>query len=219
LVDRQHEPYALGVKQWCRRMIASIVARVILFLLLGAIVNVAVAIGLAFAVSPWQIRVESSEWGGAMVTPNLEWTVERRGVAGSMQICSTWRTVDPKTFAKHTEWGFDQPGQSMFPIGLRNASPPSPDRYQIFDMRGLPCLSLWTERETQPWQGVEVPFRPLWPGFAINTVFYAVILWLLFAAPIALRRRRRIKRGLCPACAYPIGESDVCTECGRPLLK
>ena len=73
------------------------------------------------------------------------------------------------------------------------------------------------------------PTEFLWPGFAINTVFYAVILWLLFAAPFALRRRRRIKRGLCPKCAYdlrgsrrgphpnplPEGEGEtVCPECG-----
>ncbi|MCZ6655485.1 MAG: hypothetical protein O7D91_20955, partial [Planctomycetota bacterium] len=24
-----------------------------------------------------------------------------------------------------------------------------------------------------------IPLRPLWPGFAINTIFYAAILWLL----------------------------------------
>ena len=62
-----------------------------------------------------------------------------------------------------------------------------------------------------------VPVRPLWPGFAINTLFYAAILWLLFAAPFALRRRRRIKRGLCPKCAYPVGTNARCTECGKPL--
>jgi hypothetical protein len=61
-----------------------------------------------------------------------------------------------------------------------------------------------------------IPVHVLWPGFAINTLFYAGILWLIFAAPFALRRRRRIKRGLCPACAYPVGASDVCTECGAP---
>jgi hypothetical protein len=57
----------------------------------------------------------------------------------------------------------------------------------------------------------------IWPGFAINTVFYAAILWLLFAAPGFVRRRIRIKRGRCPACGYPIGSSDVCTECGAVL--
>ena len=62
-----------------------------------------------------------------------------------------------------------------------------------------------------------IPLIPLWPGFAVNTLFYAVILWMLFAAPLALRRRRRIKRGLCPACAYPVGDSSVCTECGKQV--
>jgi hypothetical protein len=65
-----------------------------------------------------------------------------------------------------------------------------------------------------------LPLQPIWPGFAINALLYAGILWLLFAAPFALRRRirgGRIKRGRCPACAYPIGESDVCTECGKPV--
>jgi hypothetical protein len=62
-----------------------------------------------------------------------------------------------------------------------------------------------------------LPYLPLWPGIAINTIFYALILWLLFFAPFAWRRRRRLKRGLCPACAYPVGGSPVCTECGTTV--
>jgi hypothetical protein len=27
----------------------------------------------------------------------------------------------------------------------------------------------------------------------------------------------RLSMGLCPACAYPIGTSPVCTECGKPV--
>ncbi len=61
------------------------------------------------------------------------------------------------------------------------------------------------------------PLRPLPLGFAVNTIFYATILWLLIAAPFALRRFLRLRRGLCPKCAYPMGESAVCTECGKPL--
>jgi hypothetical protein len=87
-------------------------------------------------------------------------------------------------------------------------------------------------RTSGPWQaGIQVParvlgltgddiplpLRPIWPGFAINMVFYAAILGALFALPGARRRRRRVKRGLCPACAYPVGESAVCTECGKPV--
>ena len=61
-----------------------------------------------------------------------------------------------------------------------------------------------------------LPIRPRW-GFAVNTVFYAAVLWLLILGPFALRRFIRMKRGLCPACAYPMGESDACTECGGAL--
>ncbi len=59
------------------------------------------------------------------------------------------------------------------------------------------------------------PLAPIWPAFAINTIFYATLLWL----PFVLRRFLRLKRGLCPKCAYPMGESAVCTECGCGLPK
>ena len=64
-----------------------------------------------------------------------------------------------------------------------------------------------------------LPLRFIWPGFAINTVFYAAILWLLFAAPGFIRRRIRIQRGQCPACAYPVrgGTNPLCTECGAAV--
>jgi hypothetical protein len=62
-----------------------------------------------------------------------------------------------------------------------------------------------------------IPYSPLWPGFAINTIFYAAILWLLFTVPRFVRRRIRARGGQCPACAYPVGASDVCTECGAAV--
>ena len=81
---------------------------------------------------------------------------------------------------------------------------------------------------TEPQSGllVMLPLSPIWPAFAINTVFYAVILWVLFAAPFALRRRRRINRGLCVNCAYDLrgresiasGCGHVCPECGTAVV-
>ncbi len=62
-----------------------------------------------------------------------------------------------------------------------------------------------------------VPIGVILPGFALNTLFYAAILWLLIAGPFGLRRLLRVRRGLCPKCAYPMGESAVCSECGREL--
>ncbi len=62
-----------------------------------------------------------------------------------------------------------------------------------------------------------LPLRPIWPGFAVNTLFYATILWLLLLGPFVLRRFLRLRRGLCPRCAYQMGESAVCSECGVEL--
>ena len=58
-----------------------------------------------------------------------------------------------------------------------------------------------------------IPFGIRSSGFAINTLFYAAIPWLLFQ----LRRYLRIRRGHCPACGYPAGEASVCSECGRAV--
>lgn len=65
-----------------------------------------------------------------------------------------------------------------------------------------------------------LPLKPLFPGFYLDTVLYASLWWAaLFWRP--LRRRRRIARGQCPACAYslaglPAG-ADKCPECGTPI--
>ncbi len=61
-----------------------------------------------------------------------------------------------------------------------------------------------------------LPLRPIRPGFAVNTFFYAAILWLLIPGPFALRRFLRVRRGLCVACGYDLGHAqhDTCPECG-----
>ncbi len=61
-----------------------------------------------------------------------------------------------------------------------------------------------------------LPIRPFWPAFAPNTLFYATLLWLVILGPFALRRLIRQRRGLCPACGYDLrhGEHEACPECG-----
>src|SRR5262249_19045849 len=61
---------------------------------------------------------------------------------------------------------------------------------------------------------------PIWPvpsGFAINTVFYAVVLWGLWLVPGFVRRRIRVRRGRCAKCGYDLRASTtgVCPECGK----
>jgi len=70
-----------------------------------------------------------------------------------------------------------------------------------------------------PWEtsrNRSLPFRPIWPGFAINTVFYAAILFALCFGFVQGRRIIRLRRGRCPKCAYDLrgSESGKCPECG-----
>ncbi len=141
------------------------------FLLLGAVVNVAVALG-------------SDSWN--------------RHPSRVMRVLR--QRVNVLGFVEYTEEYYDN-------VRAR------PRAYTV----GWPTATLgytWTLDD-----GRLAPLRPIWPGFAINTLFYATLLWLLAWGPFPLRRSLRLRRGLCPTCAYPMGESAVCTECGRLLPK
>ncbi|MCC6679015.1 MAG: hypothetical protein IT436_17960 [Phycisphaerales bacterium] len=64
---------------------------------------------------------------------------------------------------------------------------------------------------------VALPYRPVWPGFAINTLLYALLLLAGITVVSRSRAAVRLRAGLCPACKYPIGASPICTECGRAV--
>lgn len=66
---------------------------------------------------------------------------------------------------------------------------------------------------------IVLPFHPIWSGLIINTLFYAGLIWGVVCAPGATRRAVRKHRNRCPACAYPIGTSAICTECGYQLVR
>lgn len=73
---------------------------------------------------------------------------------------------------------------------------------------------------THPWHvglaagDVQLPIKPIFPGFLINTIFWAAIPYAVLIACRALRARRRAKRGLCIRCGYSIGDFARCPECG-----
>ena len=80
-------------------------------------------------------------------------------------------------------------------------------------LHGIPLPSARFGFGLQSWK--TLPVRPIWPGCAVNTLYYAAVLWLLICGPFVVRRFVRRRRRLCAACGYPIGESGVCSECGK----
>jgi hypothetical protein len=89
------------------------------------------------------------------------------------------------------------------------------------DTKELTIAGAWQFPENITWarigRGQVLPYRPFWTGFIINSVFFAAIIWLLIRGPFEIRRRVRQYRGQCQACGYPIGSSAMCSECGAPV--
>jgi trigger factor len=56
-----------------------------------------------------------------------------------------------------------------------------------------------------------------WTGSAVVALTMAWLGMLLGRRAARRRIEWHVRRGLCPACAYPVGDSDVCTECGKPV--
>jgi len=54
-----------------------------------------------------------------------------------------------------------------------------------------------------------LPLRPIWPGFAFNTLFYAAIWFGVFFGFTSAKRIIRAKRGRCPRCGYDLRGSRV----------
>lgn len=63
-----------------------------------------------------------------------------------------------------------------------------------------------------------LPLLPLWPNFALDTLFFALAWLPLIFLPGALRRALRRHRGQCPNCADDLSATPAtspCPECGR----
>ena len=182
-----------------------------IFLLAGAVVNVAVAwgCGLSFYTGTGFKHVTVVRG-----RPPVDW----------------WGEDPPEGFALHSTHGFFVSSMPGVELAIAKRIHDRLITEHMFRVRtGWPWVSLedvaWSRdlqttylpgRRRPPW----LLYRPLWPGFAVNSLLYAAVatvLWVLCISPILLRRFVRVKRGLCPACAYPVGESVVCTECGNAL--
>jgi len=191
-----------------------------LFLVLGAIVNIAVAWGFSLGVE--RMTAQSPP---PIPARELDVLWERYGVAEVKRTLTGWRETNIGTTVKWfgnnmPQYGVVNMGGACMDITVVDSGAPlrcvrhhaTAAPFYNATWGGLPRGSEWFRRAA-----------PIWPGFAINTVFYAAIMWLLFAAPFALRRRSRIRRGLCPKCAYDLRgstpDSTTCPECGNAMVK
>lgn len=111
--------------------------------------------------------------------------------------------------------------------------------YSLFVLEaGWPCSSLDAEARSNiyllPWgpHAIQIPrmeagifldfdrwipLNPKWPGFLINTLFYALLLWPVSRAPTAIREALRRNAGQCPSCGAAIGVDFECLQCGSDL--
>jgi hypothetical protein len=183
---------------------------------IGLVINVLIAWALATINKPEilreeQITVSQSHW--PMPAP-AGWPKYKHG------------EVEEAEQGPHTEtilWGASRAGGATFDSG----------RWYVMEVRtaGLPFRCLvegWCEEYVQvgtpPPLNREhkyvlgwLPLWPLWPGFALNTLFYAALAWGLWQLPLAIRRRRRRTTGRCVACGYDLKGLAVgaaCPECG-----
>lgn len=224
-----------------RRSIRSIITRASVFLLLGAIVNVALAWACVWLIV--DLRGYVAHGFTRMERPDWYVTICRRAAAVRLY------GFEPQP-EQEDEWRAANLAPSILPGQPRwsrfNIPPRGEIERVVDDARGWPMVSLrttyiahtdsidsvvWTSEwiggialppqlpanSLNVWEVRALPLIPIWPNFAINTIIYAGILWLIVAAPGKVRRWRRIKRGLCSRCAYPVGQSQVCTECGRAV--
>ncbi len=217
--------------------------RIILFLVLGAIVNVAVAWGCAMQLPPDLGSPDSVQAS----TEHTEVTLRRQ--FGDVRIAADVRKIYAMHFmavswnelAEALPWGspFRDPAwvdeEVRSRLGAREG--------QFFEhLHGWPMLSMHG-RATMifppntaaapphvQWEGLYeivpltneyrlLPLRPIWPGVLFNTCLYAAMLAFLVYAPGSIRRTLRRRRGQCVTCGYdrrgnPCGS---CPECGRDV--
>ena len=221
------------------------------FLLLGAILNVAVAWGCALSVdlgihTPFRFGARTI----AVFHRDLKetdfdgWKLMRRAAPGGRVVAVVpEKATAPRDSADPDDVPADAASayRRLCKYTDRPVNwPPGSWQSLVDQSRGWPMLAMCCQYEYNSYNpgttfvvnGIEIddgqtvigeaivlPLRPIWPGFAINTLFYAAILWLVIAGRSALRRLIRRKRGLCVSCGYDLryADHDACPECGAAI--
>jgi hypothetical protein len=192
-------------------------ALLVLFVLIGAIVNTPFAVGRLRSRMALPIRPRLQLQGPAAAKP---WPA-------ATPHAKAWPA--PDSWSESAAFGYRHydvrasapaPGVNGYSMDLQLYGWPLPvlEQKQMWWNWGDPALS-------NPATGLPEPdpaIRLLPIGLVVNPLVigigaFAVLIgpWILF---VAIRQRLRSRVGGCPFCGYPVGVSPVCTECGRTLI-
>ncbi len=199
------------------------------FLILGAIVNVAVAWVSVLV----QRDLSETSWG------IKEWSTNTD--AWPIDVPNDWPDAQSDAGWSHLGFRLSEIGGGLLPDEPHMAGPRTPwpyfKQFLLTIESGWPELSMRSWRESNDsketwsrWKGAYViggriravpgecpiPLQPIPLGFTLNTLFYAAILFAPCTALSELKRRRRVRRGLCIRCAYDLAGLNKCPECGTP---
>jgi len=212
--------------------------RILICLILGAITTVAVAWACA-AYARWSINDLSAYYTPVRMWNDTQWVwiqeirvfgLRQRGIAAEYstfggekvgdEIVGSIGVVKLNSIKALPDWSR---------LGIRSDNPNILANEE--QGSGWPSLSMCCTlyeiginppREiAQPSSGLHIfnrqlPLRPIWPGFLIDTIIYAAILFGVFLGFTSAKRFIRAKRGRCPRCGYDLrGQlAQGCPECG-----
>jgi hypothetical protein len=244
------EEQAMGNRQWAMkrpRNIIKLCVYVLLFAAGGAIVNVAVAWGSAWLVGAESRLESSSTFDFALEVNRIATSTSTRLDIGRTTFITVGAfPVSPSEIDQAEQRRIDPlPRDLLKEINIQpfDAQTLRSNLPLVLDARGWPAFSMKSQMtfdaRGRQWLSNDgrlirfsktsrppeiLPLSPIWSGFAINSGFYAAMLWLVFAVPGWLRRSIRRRRGLCPRCGYDLrGQAApaaansgqiVCPVCG-----
>ncbi|MFG0284691.1 MAG: hypothetical protein ACF8R7_09745 [Phycisphaerales bacterium JB039] len=174
-----------------------------LLLLGGAVVNAAVA---------WGIRLAASQPSDQLLDGLPRWHVplttfmedEPPPVIASGHMRSRWITssIEHAGSAGCDTTAIGWPMRSALMAAYHDMATGTTQ------VRG--AVRLWHTQDSFDLGGV-FPVRPIFPGFVVNTLFYAVVVGAILALPLSFRARR----GRCAKCNSDLaGPEGPCPECG-----
>jgi hypothetical protein len=140
--------------------------------------------------------------------------------------CTRWRTCRSERYQGIIVHGPDAPPEGLYEMNVYLSGFPcyalSAGTIEVrdaLDSLVVPEREYWGVRlrpMSDPSLGL-LPLHPLWPGFALNTIFYSGLAWGLWQVPLAIRRRRRRRLNRCVKCGYDragLAADAHCPECG-----